>query len=554
MGKPAANVNNENYHAFVQLNLNNVPICGYVDSGNNFCNAMSVRCLKRVGLTLQDITPIKENVKTAKKGSTLTVLGRVSKKIPLTFKGIDLTFFTQPVVIKNLSMDFNLSGPFLKQNAIDQIHTRNVLSWRDKECPLVERPHQSISTLTDADLYTNSTNISPVYLSNPVTLPPNALCRATVNVARVQDFKMGVDSGIVSLGPVTKSRYDFDGINGFANVDQRGRSNVVLLNPNEWEIPLPKGLCLGSFEAAEDVIDEVLEAKIANHTRTKTNHTPETDHPEEQEPANWSHKKKRRWLTEKFELNRNPVLKKSSDREATLNLLERYFDLFSHGDQYGETKLIQHEIKLMPGATPVKLKNRPLNPTMMEDLLAQLRKWRKQRVIEPSVSPWSFQLLPVRKKNGTWRWCVDYRRLNDLTVKDSHPLPVIDDVLARLNGNKYFTALDQTGAYHVVPIKPEDREKTAFQTPEGLFQFCRMAFGLCNAPATFSRLVQQVLEDIPHEVALAYLDDTLVLGKSIEQHLTNLEKVLERFQAAGLSLQPEKCKLFRRKWTSWDIT
>ena len=105
---------------------------------------------------------------------------------------------------------------------------------------------------------------------------------------------------------------------------------------------------------------------------------------------------------------------------------------------------------------------------------------------------------------------MDYRCLNDLTVKDSHPPPVIDDVLARLNGNKYFTALDQTGAYHVVPIKPVDREKTAFQTPEGLFQFCRMAFGLCNAPATFSRLVQQVLEDIPHEVALAYLDDTLL--------------------------------------------
>ena len=155
-----------------------------------------------------------------------------------------------------------------------------------------------------------------MYLSNPVTLPLNSLCRATVNVARVQDFYMEVDLGIVSLGPATKLQYDFDGINGFATVDQCGRSKVILVNPNEWEIPLPKGLCLGSFEAAEDLIDEVLEAKIANHTRTKTNHTPETDHPEEHEPANWSHKKKRRWLTEKFELNRNPVLKKSSDREA----------------------------------------------------------------------------------------------------------------------------------------------------------------------------------------------------------------------------------------------
>ena len=125
----------------------------------------------------------------------------------------------------------------------------------------------------------------------------------------------------------------------------------------------------------------------------------------------------------------------------------------SHGDRYGKTGLVEHEIKLSSEAKPVKLKNRPLNPAMTQNLKEQVDNWKQQEVIEPSNSPWSFQLLPVKKKNGKIRWVVDFRKLNDLTIKDSYPLPAIDDILARLAGNQFFSALDQTGAYHVISIK-----------------------------------------------------------------------------------------------------
>ena len=165
-------------------------------------------------------------------------------------------------------------------------------------------------------------------------------------------------------------------------------------------------------------------------------------------------------------------------------------------------------------------------------------------VIEPSDSPWASPVVMAKKKDGSWRFCVDFRRLNDMTKKDSYPLPHIEDTFDALAGSGYFCALDLASGYWQVEMEPEDREKTAFTTKQGLFQFKVMPFGLCNAPATFERLMEVILRGYLWKRCMVYIDDVIVYGHSFEETLYSLGLVLERIRAAGLRLKPTKCQLF----------
>ena len=149
----------------------------------------------------------------------------------------------------------------------------------------------------------------------------------------------------------------------------------------------------------------------------------------------------------------------------------------------------------------------------------------------------------VKKKDGSWRFCVDYRKLNDLTLKDSYPLPHIEDTFDALAGSHYFCALDLASGYWQVEMAEEDKPKTAFITKQGLYQFKVMPFGLCNAPATFERLMEMVLKGYLWKRSMVYIDDVVVYGRSFEETLCNFQLVLERINA-GLKLKPSKCDLF----------
>ena len=137
------------------------------------------------------------------------------------------------------------------------------------------------------------------------------------------------------------------------------------------------------------------------------------------------------------------------------------------------------------------------------------------------------------EKDGSWRICVDYRKMNEKTIKDAYPLTRIDENLDTLDGADWYTSLDLDMAYHQVPITDEDKEKTAFATPRGgLYQFTIMPYGLCNAASTFERLIEKALRGLQWRVAVLYLDDIVAFGKTWEQHFDNLTQVLERLAEA----------------------
>ncbi|GBM04785.1 Transposon Ty3-G Gag-Pol polyprotein [Araneus ventricosus] len=170
-------------------------------------------------------------------------------------------------------------------------------------------------------------------------------------------------------------------------------------------------------------------------------------------------------------------------------------------------------------------------------------------IIEKSSGPWTSPIVLVKKKDGSTRFCVDYRKLNEITKIDSYPLPRIDNILDALNGSQWFTTRDLKSGYWQVEIRPEDREKTALTTGQGLWQFKVMPFGLCNAPATFERLMETVLRRLSSEACLVYLDDIIIVGRTFEEYLNNLRKVFQRLQKANLKLNLKKCRFFQKEVT-----
>ena len=228
-------------------------------------------------------------------------------------------------------------------------------------------------------------------------------------------------------------------------------------------------------------------------------------------------------------------------QQQLTELFKEFQDVFSQGDDdLGNTPLLQHGIET--NGPPLRQPYRRQNPAVRREEMAQVQRILSSDVIRPSNSPWASPVVMVRKKNGSLRFCVDFRQLNAATVKDAHPLPRIDDLLDALHGAKWFSTLDLKSGYWQVPIAEQDKEKTAFRTSSGqLFEFNQVPFGLCNAPATFSRLMDRVLAGLHWEKCLFYLDDIIVFSSTWEDHLARLCEVFERLRHAKLKLGPAKC-------------
>ncbi|XP_052696136.1 uncharacterized protein K02A2.6-like [Crassostrea angulata] len=183
---------------------------------------------------------------------------------------------------------------------------------------------------------------------------------------------------------------------------------------------------------------------------------------------------------------------------------------------------------------------------MNTEVEKHVKEMLENKIIEPSNSPWASRVVLVKKKDGSTRFCVDYRRLNAITEKDAYPIPRIDETLDQLAGCKWFSTLDLHSGYWQIEMEPKDKAKTAFVTRNGLYQFNVMPFGLCNAPATFERLMELTLQGLHWDICLIYLDDVIVYAKTFDEMKTNLSRVFDKLAAAGLKLKAKKCALFSR--------
>ena len=233
------------------------------------------------------------------------------------------------------------------------------------------------------------------------------------------------------------------------------------------------------------------------------------------------------------------------------SLLRQWKDVFSqHSLDLGHATDVQHHIRLKENSAPFKERSRRIPPAMLEEVRAHLKEMVDLQVIQRSESPFSSNVVLIRKKHGSLRFCIDLRKLNAITIPDAYALPRIDDTLDALKGAKWFSTLDLKSSYWQVDVAEEDRHKTAFSVgPLGFWECLRMPFGLINAPATFQRLMESCMGDLHLTYCLLYLDDIVVYSSTYEEHLIRLSAIFQRLRDRGLRLKPSKCHLFQHSIT-----
>ena len=220
--------------------------------------------------------------------------------------------------------------------------------------------------------------------------------------------------------------------------------------------------------------------------------------------------------------------------------------LLGFGDVFSQAEFdigrinIEHDIELEPGP-PVRDRPRPIPPQDLEEVRQHIQSLLDANIIKPSTSPFASPIVLVRKKNGSLRMCVDYRKINARTIRDSYALPKIEELFMTLSGAKFFTSVDLSKAYYQVPLTERAKKISAFTTPFGLFEFQRLSFGLVNAPMTFQRLMERCFHDMNLAELIIFLDDVLVHAKTLDELEERTISVLRRLREFGLKLDPDKC-------------
>ena len=228
-------------------------------------------------------------------------------------------------------------------------------------------------------------------------------------------------------------------------------------------------------------------------------------------------------------------------------MIKKYESAFSMGPlDLGKCTLIPHGIHLTSDQ-PVRLPYRRIPPHCMSEVQKLLQGLLEKGIIHRSSSPYASPTVLVRKKDGSIRLCIDYRKLNALTQKDAFPLPRIEETLEALGGSQFFSSLDMAHGYFQLVMHPDSVDKTAFRVPWGLFSFDRMPQGLCNSPSTFQRTVEMIFGDMNMSKLILYLDDILVFSNTFQEHIERLGVVFERLIKHGLKLKGGKCGFFQRE-------
>ena len=590
-----------NYKTYVKAEIGNVRTVAMVDSGNSAFSSINKDLAEALEIGPDDLESVdgRDSIGTAKAESRMKILGRTKKEFEISLSPSLPPLRTKLVVLPELGMPCNISGIELEKYSIS-IVTGKWLLYKGTKIPLVNRTDFGPElTHCSPQVYSvNSVTRYPVFTSCDVIVQPFE----QVHVSAVTPHE-GVEEGAASVRPSSEFIDKFSLLPWRNAVVTLRRDEVSptkystckvgLINVHHRSIKVPSGTYYGEVETIAPIVaegranDQLLIGSISNDNKSppdsdlsvpeanpsvapKTNTTaaPKGEEqyrlpppPDKQNDLmagddvklpdwmigdttreNWT--KRYDYLRQLFKTRENLNLRQSERERRFLALLLSHWQLFAWDGTYGKTSLVKHYINTPPGGKPVNERYRPPNPVLSQSLKKQIEKWLKHGCIEPSDSAWNSNLLAVVKSNSSTqvRWCIDYRRLNSETKVDRFPIGNIEDNLSRLGKSKLFSCLDNSGAFHVIEIAPEDRHKTSFSSPFNTWQFTRLPFGLAGGPSSYSRLVLQVLRNIPPDVAVAYVDDILIHSETYAQHLTNLDLVFKRYARAGLKLNPAKCE------------
>ena len=560
-----------------------------VDSGNLHSDLISEEFAKILHLPILGQA---KTVGTASNQGTVTILGQ-TRPFKLFLEGIKTPVTVRPHVVRDLAHPLNLGQSFLRAHRADLTFREAGIQLRIGDSTTMLQPSNLDLTRTSIDTrlqivldrfadqgsnpYSSQADILDLRINGvaemtepdpePDPLPGLFMKegKKAISFDNIKTAVHNVEKTLLKAGETTIVKMSRGRHTGLANMPSK-QSNDIYLHPkmdNRWlndrelfvqpgvhhrrgntfnaqvtnlskkDIYLPKACHVGHiYEAME------------HHTINHLNHKPMSELTEAEIDS------RRAYIIEQLHLEDNDVLAKNEeDKEAIIKIfMDNWAAVSINEHDFGNTHLVRLQIHLKDQAKPVRAGMRPLNPFQKQDLDRQLDEWKKSKVIEESASAWSSALVPCKKKGSDkLRWALDFRKLNDLTVKDAYPLPNIEGNIMQLAGSKYFSALDSSGAFHCVPIDEEYRNLTAFNTHRGQFRFVSMPFGLCNAPSTYARLVQIALDRLPPGFALGYLDDIIVHSATLAEHIDHLRQVVELHVACGMKLNLKKCQLVREE-------
>ena len=240
-------------------------------------------------------------------------------------------------------------------------------------------------------------------------------------------------------------------------------------------------------------------------------------------------------------------IEEPTQRQQIIEVLNKYRHLFAFKmSDLTLAKGVEHEIEL---TTDIPIKRPPYRVSHKEREVIenQIKEMLDSQVIRPSNSPFSSPIVLVKKKDGSLRFCIDYRELNKITRKDNYPLPIVNDLIHALQGAKFISTLDMFSGYYQIGIAEHDKHKTAFISCKGLYEFNRLSFGLTNGPATYQRMINNVFNDMLYSSVLAFLDDVIIFSRSFSDHLKHLENAFNKVEEFNLRMKPSKCTFLTKE-------
>lgn len=483
------NNNKQGEKYFKAIKVNGVPFKAFIDFGSECCM-----------IRLSDFYKIDKCYDTTElpslKGfgnSVVQVLGRRKVNVSIDEVEADIDLFIVPDEAMHVSI-------MIGQTFTEQPHL------------VIYKTSEALHMLKASDDFTVNCKIN-LYLKEDITLCGMSSVEVFTNPAIAGDVY--IEGGLRLVSNVT-----FSVPSGLFHIGEDGVGRIVVEVPIDKSVALKSGYLIARGRVAREE-NNLSSSVMQISTTTKELATPlkETDI--------------------RVGDNISP-----QENQQLVSLLNQYRQCFASClSELGTTTVGEMSIKLSSDE-PVVYRPYRLSIREKEVVRNMVSELLENGIIQPSTSQYASPVVLVRKKTGEYRLCIDYRALNKKTVRENYPMPLIDDQLDMLAGHQYYTTLDLASGYYQVPIRENDQHKTAFVTPEGHFEFTRMPFGLANAPATFQRIMNQVLGSARHKEALAYLDDVIIPAKDFSEGLLRLENVLKMFSKAGLTLKLSKCLFF----------